>query len=88
MLIDPIMVVPLFGSGNNGQEKNNNSIGTKTRLVKCKRVITETLKQDWLGSPVASNHSNLYITLIALVLRALRITHAKVNGTEKGKGRK
>ena len=41
--------------------------------------------------PVASNHGNLYTTLLALVLRALRSTHADVNGTgeekeEKGDG--
>ena len=33
-----------------------------------------------------SNHSNLYITLLALVLRALRSIHAEVNGTEDEKG--
>ena len=31
---------------------------------------------------VASNHGNRYITILALVLRALRSTHAEVNGTE------
>ena len=41
---------------------------------------------DLINGPVASNHSNLYTTLIALVLRALRCTHAEVNGTEEGKG--
>ena len=35
---------------------------------------------------MASNHGNLYITLLALVLRVLRITHAEVNGTEEEKG--
>ena len=36
--------------------------------------------------PVAGNHGNLYTTLLALVLRALRSTHAEVNDTEEGKG--
>ena len=36
--------------------------------------------------PVSSNHRNLYIMLLALVLRALKSTHSKVNGTEKEKG--
>ena len=35
---------------------------------------------------MASNHGNLYITLLALILRALRSTHAKVNGTEEEMG--
>ena len=33
-----------------------------------------------------SNHGNRYITLIAMVLRALRINHAKVNSTDQEKG--
>ena len=41
-----------------------------------------TLSNKFTG-PVASNHGNLYITLLALVLRALRITHAEVNDTEE-----
>ena len=36
--------------------------------------------------PVASKHGNFYITLLALVLRALSSTHAKVNGTVEEKG--
>ena len=36
--------------------------------------------------PVASNHRNLYTTLLALVLRELRSTHTEVNGTEEEKG--
>ena len=35
---------------------------------------------------VDSNHGNLYITILALVLRALWSTHAEVNGTEEEKG--
>ena len=35
---------------------------------------------------MTSNHDNLYITVLALVLRALRSTHAKMNGTEEEKG--
>ena len=46
---------------------------------------------QYLGSttisvPVASNHGNLYITLLALAVRELRSTHAEVNGTEEEKG--
>ena len=33
-----------------------------------------------------SNHGNLYITLLALVLRLLWSTHAEVNGTEEENG--
>ena len=36
--------------------------------------------------PVAGNHGNLYISILALVLRALWSTHAKVSGTEEEKG--
>ena len=36
---------------------------------------------------MASNHGNLYITLLSLVLRVLRSTHAKVNGMEEEKGK-
>ena len=39
-----------------------------------------------ISGTVASNHGNLYTTLIALVLRALQSTHSEVNGTEEGKG--
>ena len=35
---------------------------------------------------MASNHINLNTTLLALALRALRSTHAEVNGTEEEKG--
>ena len=35
---------------------------------------------------MASNHGYLYILLLALVLRVLRSTHAKVNGMEEEKG--
>ena len=35
---------------------------------------------------MASNYSNHYITLLALVLRALRSIHVEVNGTEEEKG--
>ena len=35
---------------------------------------------------MAINHGNLYITLLALVLRALWSTHAEVNGAEEEKG--
>ena len=38
------------------------------------------------SGPVASNHDNLYITLLSLVLRALRSIHVEVNGTEEEKG--
>ena len=38
------------------------------------------------AGPVDSSHGNLYTTIIALVLRGLQSTHAKVNGTEEGKG--
>ena len=36
---------------------------------------------------MASNHGNLYITLLALVLRALRITYVEVNSTEEEEGK-
>ena len=35
-----------------------------------------------MSGPVASNHSNLYVTILALVLGRYRVTHAEVNGTE------
>ena len=35
---------------------------------------------------MSSNHDNQYITLLALVLRALRSTLAEVNRTEEEKG--
>ena len=38
------------------------------------------------SGPVASNHGNLYTTILALVLRALQSTHAEVNITGEGKG--
>ena len=44
------------------------------------------IRRPCFSGPVASNHGNLYTTLFTLVLRALRITHAEVNGTEEEKG--
>ena len=35
---------------------------------------------------MVASHGNLYITLLALVLRAIRSTHSKVNGTEEERG--
>ena len=40
----------------------------------------------YVVSPVASNHGNRYITLLTLILRSLRSTHAEANGTEWEKG--
>ena len=49
-------------------------------------LISELVRQIILFGIVSSNHSNRYITLLALFLRALRSTHAEVNGTEEEKG--
>ena len=38
--------------------------------------------QKHITGPVARNHGNLYVTLLALVLVRYGLTHAKVNGTE------
>ena len=49
----------------------------------------EIPEEEWDNPPagtVDSNHENLYITLLALVLRVLRSTHAEVNGMEEEKG--
>ena len=40
---------------------------------------------DYSG-PVASNHSNLYNKILALVLGRYRVIHSEVNGTGTGMG--
>ena len=39
-----------------------------------------------INGPVTSKHGNLYTTLLTLILRVLRSTHAEMNVTEEGKG--
>ena len=51
-------------------------------VIKIYQQFFEKISFD----PVASNHSNLYNELIALVLGRYVIFHTKVNGTEYGFG--
>ena len=46
------------------------------------RIIKYVCTYLWITGPVASNHVNLYTTLLALVLGCYGVPHAEVNGTE------
>ena len=59
------------------------NLNTKHNPSICTSLIIGICNQMFRFGPMASNHGNLYTTLLALVLRAL---HAKVNGTGEEKG--
>ena len=67
-----------FMSGNE-REENPTCLTTPRRadlkIARQKYSISEL-------SPMASNHGNLYLTLLALVLGRYGVPHAKANGTE------
>ena len=51
-------------------------------LVALKRENSEPILTVKRTGPVASNHGNLYIKLLSLVLGRYGLPHANVNGTE------